>query len=201
LLDLAAVRFVVATPKTRRDPVFKRYRRAVALGRSELNDPALMVLEAPNALPRAFVTHRVLPAPPPAELLPRLARSDFDPRRASYVEGDIELESQLDAPPGGTPASITRDESHVVEVEVDLPAPGLLVLADAFYPAWSAWIDGEPTRIYPTNHLFRGVVVPEGRHIVRFEYVDLNFRWGAACSTLAILVILYLCLSSARKRA
>jgi uncharacterized membrane protein YfhO len=48
---------------------------------------------------------------------------------------------------------------------------GFLVLTDAFYPAWRARIDGSPTEIYLTDYAFRGIIVPEGNHIIEF-YID-----------------------------
>jgi uncharacterized membrane protein YfhO len=40
---------------------------------------------------------------------------------------------------------------------------------------WDAFIDGEKTKIYKTNHGFRGIVVPKGKHKVVFTYLPQSF--------------------------
>ena len=63
-----------------------------------------------------------------------------------------------------------------------LAAPGLVVLADSYHPGWRASVDGSPAPILATNHLYRGVPVPAGRHTVRFEYRPRSVRLGAILS-------------------
>jgi hypothetical protein len=139
--------------------------------------------------PGPFVTYRVQRAPPTEKLLARLSRSNFDPLVESYVAGDAGLGASGDAPPRGKPATILRDEPTLVEIEAELEAPGLLVLADSYYPAWRATVDGEPVEILPTNHLFRGVPVPAGRHVVRFEYGSGLLMLGAAASAAGVAMV------------
>jgi uncharacterized membrane protein YfhO len=98
----------------------------------------------------------------------------------------------IDAPLRGGSASIVRDEPTLVEVEAELEAPGLLVLADSYFPGWRATLDGEPLEIHPANHLFRGVVVPAGRHRVRFSYRPRRLKLGIAASGLGAVVLLVL---------
>jgi len=61
--------------------------------------------------------------------------------------------------------------SERVEIAVHAGSQaGLLVLSDAFYPGWTATVNGEPAKIYRTNIMFRGVAVPAGESTVVFEY-------------------------------
>ena len=184
LLDVAAVRLLLA-PATNR-PVRDFAGEA---GLVQLPAPArgLAFYENRRAVPRAYVVHHTEPAPPPDELLARMSDPGFDPMRMSYVEGDPGLDRGTAI--AGHPASIVRDEEELVEIEATLAAPGLLVLADSYYPGWQAAVDGVPARIVPTNHLFRGVTVPAGRHRVRFSYDRTTLRLGAATSFAAALAI------------
>jgi hypothetical protein len=194
LLDLAAVRFILAPAAFRRNPTLKTYVEAAGLERSGRPRAGTILFENPHVLPRAYVTHRVLQAPPAEELLALLSRSDFDPLAVSYVEGDPALGLPSDPPARGKPAAIVRDEATLVEIEVELEAPGLLVLADTEYPGWRASVGGEPIEILRTNHLFRGVPLPAGRHVVRFEYRSTRLALGAAASAAgAALLVLLLC--------
>ncbi len=61
-----------------------------------------------------------------------------------------------------------------------------LILADAYYPGWTATVNGTPAAIVPVYSVFRGVAVPEGRAEVRFTYFPAAFRTGLACSVLAL---------------
>jgi uncharacterized membrane protein YfhO len=83
----------------------------------------------------------------------------------------------------------------VIEIEAELEAPGLLVLADSYAAGWRAQVDGTPASIRPANFLFRGVLVPAGRHRVRFEYRPRSVTAGATASLgggalLAVLALL-----------
>jgi hypothetical protein len=57
-----------------------------------------------------------------------------------------------------------------VEVAVDTPRPGFLVLNDVWHPWWFGTVDGMPAEIHRANVLFRAIEVPAGRHVVRFEF-------------------------------
>jgi len=187
LLDLAAVRFMIVTTSTRRRPDVEAFVRDAGLESRPPPAEKLELLENPHALPRAFVTYRASPAPPAAELLAILARPSFDPLVESWVEGDAGMPASPGAPPRGAAATIARDDPNLVELDATLTAPGLVVLADTFYPGWTATVDGAPATILPTNHLFRGVRAPAGAHRIRFEYRPRSLALGAVLSLLTAL--------------
>jgi hypothetical protein len=188
LLDLAALRFMVTLPPTQRRPDVAAFLRDSGLvSRPSLGD-GLLLYENPYALPRAFVTYRATEAPPAAALLPALARASFDPLVESFVEGPG-LPSPEGAPARGAPATIVRDDPDVVEIDATLAVPGLVVLADTYYPGWTATVDGAPAPILATNHLFRGVPAPAGAHRIRFAYRPRSLALGAALSLLTALAL------------
>jgi hypothetical protein len=185
LLDLASVRWVLVPFELGMRPNFARWFRWAGLKPAGAHEN-LRLYENPRALPRAFVTYRFEEAPPTEALLERLARPDFDPLASSYVEGAEDWEVAAGAPARGTAATIALDDPERVEVEADLVAPGLLVLADTYYPGWRATLAGRELEIRPVNHLFRGVQLPAGRHRVRFEYRPQNVAAGATISAAAL---------------
>jgi hypothetical protein len=65
-------------------------------------------------------------------------------------------------------ARFTHYSENKIVLETENGGEGFLVLTDAFYPAWHAKIDGQPTQIYLTDYAFRGIVVPKGRHTIEF---------------------------------
>jgi hypothetical protein len=188
LLDLAAMRyFALPAGRRRAVPAEDAFLRDGDFQPGPPFNPNLQLYENPHVLPRAFVTYRTRIAPPPEELLARLARADFDPLLESYVEEAPELRPR-EAAPRGEPATIVHDGESVVEIDATLAADGLVVLADAFYPGWRATVDGMPAPIHATNHLFRGVPASRGTHRVRFEYRPRSLMLGASLSLVGVLV-------------
>lgn len=188
LLDLAAVRWVVVPAAAEARADVAAFLRDAGLDPAPRLAPGIRLATNARALPRAFVTYRPEPAPPTEELLGRLSDEHFDPLVSSFVEGDVPRPGGP-VPERGSPARIVRDEPHVVELEAELAADGLVVLADTFHPEWAAFVDGRATPIVPTNHLFRGVYVPAGQHRVRFVYRPTSLWGGAALSAAAIFVL------------
>ncbi|HEX7041813.1 MAG TPA: YfhO family protein [Patescibacteria group bacterium] len=46
---------------------------------------------------------------------------------------------------------------------------GFLVLTNSYYPSWHAYIDGHETRIYTTDYMMQGIIVPKGNHTIAFQ--------------------------------
>ena len=78
--------------------------------------------------------------------------------------------------------NIKRDDPQTVEIDVRTSQKQLLVLRDAMYGGWHAFIDGEKVSIYPVDSVFRGVVVPPGNHTVRFQYIPKVYNYAASAS-------------------
>jgi hypothetical protein len=64
-----------------------------------------------------------------------------------------------------------------------------VLLADTYFPGWHVSIDGIPARIYKADYVLRGVLVPVGRHIIKFRYSPLSFRLGLFTSLTALFVL------------
>jgi len=189
LLDLAAVRYVVFVRGALMAPVVAAF---VAQARLVQGEPTanLVVLENPRALPRAFVTYRARTAPhDPDALLRTMSAEAFDPLVESFVEGPPPFVAAADAPARGHPVAFVRDDETDVELDVTLVRPGLVVLADSFYPGWRATVDGTAAPIVATNHLFRGVPAPAGTHRVRFVYAPMSVRAGGLVSVVGLCVL------------
>ena len=48
--------------------------------------------------------------------------------------------------------------------------PAFLLLTDAYYPGWTASVNGEPTAVRRADVMFRAVPMPAGESTVVFEY-------------------------------
>ncbi len=143
-----------------------------------------------DLLPRAYVVTETIAAQTPQEavqlLQEQLAAEPMLPP-TTVVEGLPALEG-ADSD-GGVSAEIVSYTPERVEVRAETAAPGLLVLADAFYPGWRAAVDGVETPIVPANVLFRGVPLSEGEHTVVFTFEPTNWRLGVGLAALGLILL------------
>jgi hypothetical protein len=84
------------------------------------------------------------------------------------------------APAASGNARIVAYRNNAVQVEVDAPADGYLVLNDPYHPWWRASVDGRDAPILRANVLFRAVPVPAGRHRVEFAFEPLSGAFAEA---------------------
>ena len=94
------------------------------------------------------------------ETAKRLLDFSFDPDREILLADAPDsvhptVDEIGDAAPGATAgrAVVTREDTRELVIDADAPANGFLLLADTFYPGWTATVDGTPTPIYRANHL------------------------------------------------
>jgi hypothetical protein len=102
-----------------------------------------------------------------------------------------------DAPSNAAPSNIalsrpvvTREDSRQLVIEAEAPEDGFLLLADTFYPGWTAQVDRTPTPIYRANISVRGIQLPKGRHEVRFTFGAPGFARGLQITLLAVSILL-----------
>jgi hypothetical protein len=125
----------------------------------------------------------------------RLLSGSFDP------DAEVLLHDMTQAPAvsdGSAPspgrsqgaASITHESQRELVVAVDAPARGFLLLADTYYPGWSATVDGTPVPVHRANLSVRAVPVLAGRHEVRFTYDAPGVATGLRITIGAIGVLL-----------
>jgi uncharacterized membrane protein YfhO len=99
----------------------------------------------------------------------------------------------------GSAQIVTYSPEHVV-IDANLPTREAVVLDDMWYPGWTATIDGASNSIYPANFLDRAVMVPAGRHVIKFDFEMPGLRLGLDVSALGVVVCLGLLLLAQRER-
>jgi len=141
-----------------------------------------------NAFPRAFVVHAAKRVFGRQAMFAELTNPGFDPWTSALVEEELVGLPQGASGRGRLPTIVNR-AADTVTIDADLDSPGLLVLGDAFYPGWRAYVDGRETKIYPANYVMRSVMLPSGKHRVVFRYAPASFRIGAMISLIALVLV------------
>jgi len=141
-----------------------------------------------DALPRAYLVNR-FELGTQEEILDRIAAGDAAFRDRVLLERDPGLAPSLPAWSRLRRARITSYSPERVVIEVDSPAPALLVLTDTHYPGWHAEVDGREAEILRANGVYRAVAVAPGEGRVVFEYRPASFRRGALISAVSLLLL------------
>jgi hypothetical protein len=151
--------------------------------------PGGIVYENALALPRATVVGKVEVVTPARAIIDSIAHGRFDAAQVAFMDRDPGLAL---GPVDGATATIASYGLHDVAIDVDTPGPGLLRLADLWYPEWSATVNGTPAEILRVDYLLRGVPVPAGKSRVEFHYRPSAIARGLTLSLVSLAVILAL---------
>jgi hypothetical protein len=88
-----------------------------------------------------------------------------------------------------------------IEVQAEASATSLVVISQTYYPAWKAYVDGLPAKIWRANYAFQAVEVPRGNHEVTLRYEDKKFRMGLWVSGFGLLACFGLWMRALRRPA
>ena len=128
--------------------------------------PEAYLYENPRALPRVMLLRDWRLAD-----FDELLRSGWpavDPRRTVLLKKPPSGFSPSAAAGMGGSGRLLRYANTEIEVEVDAPGGGILLLNDVWHPWWRVSVDGNEAEMLEANVIFRAVTVPRGRHVVRF---------------------------------
>ena len=188
LLDLLNVRYVL-TEHYIPNPKWQEIYR----------DDTVGIYENRDVLPRAFIVPEARVAPANEQAL-----LDADLRRTVFLEETpTEPHALTPSAPQVAEARISRYTSNDVFVDVNLSDRGWLVLGDAYFPGWKAFVrpfgadenQEQELTLYRANSAFRAVYLPEaGQWTVRFVYTPMSFKLGLYISFLAGMALLLLML-------
>ncbi len=90
----------------------------------------------------------------------------------------------------GRLARIISDAGERVVIRLPAGASGRLVLADTYYPGWTAQVDGRPARVERYDGYVRALNIPMGAREVVFEYRPPWLNAAKVVSAAAALVTL-----------
>lgn len=132
-------------------------------------------------VPRTYIVAKSIVAQDPRESLTRMASAGFDPLGEVLVDDALGLPAPEKFQAKAELLSYTNRQAVI---RASLNYPGILVLADSFYPGWRVYVDGKEEKVLRANFFFRGVQLSPGAHRVEFEYQPRWFKVGLAISLL-----------------
>jgi uncharacterized membrane protein YfhO len=91
-----------------------------------------------------------------------------------------------------SPVEVKNYAPNAVNLEVDAPTEGFVVLCDAYYPRWKVFVNGKEENLLRANSTVRAVPVSAGKNEIAFVYDGSSFHRAAFVSLAALL----LCLSA-----
>src|SRR5262245_51357902 len=157
-----------------------------------------------DPLARAYAVARVEALDQEGNVVRGMLADDF---RAEEVAYTLDPGAAGDYP-GSPGARLTweKDEPDELVLRVETAAPSFVVIADAWWPGWSADLDGVATAIRRVDHSLRGVAVPAGSHRLRMRFVPEGWATGVALTRggLALWIaaaLVMVAVASIRRRA
>ena len=186
LLDLLNVKYVLtqhAIPNASWQEIYR--------------DAAIAVYENLEAAPRALIV-------PEAQVVSADAQPlhEADLRHTLFIEQPPDdADALVPSSPQVAEARISRATANDLFVDVNISDRGWLLLADAYFPGWKAYIRPFGTdesremelKIQRADSALRAVYLPEaGQWTVRFVYSPMSFKVGLYASFLAVMALLFL---------
>jgi hypothetical protein len=127
----------------------------------------LKVFENPGALPRARTVHEVEQAQTGQIAASKLSQETFDVAAKALVSGEV---PDLERCAGEDEVIVVSRTSNSVSLLAEMGCNGMVVLADTYFPGWTATVDGRRVPVYETYGMIRGVVVEAGPHTIEMRY-------------------------------
>ncbi len=120
------------------------------------------------------------------------------PAGPPLLEGGQLPESIMESPSAS--AVITHDGYNEVRVAASTSRPGVLVLADAWYPGWQVTVNASPEKLFPVDIAFRGVEISGDENEIVFRYAPASLTAGAVCTLVGFLATVFGLVSLLRRR-
>jgi hypothetical protein len=119
------------------------------------------------------------------EALEAVAAPGFDPDRGVVLERSPGLPRPATAP-GTARASFRGRGTQGGLIELDSPAPAVVLVRTTYHRNWRATVDGRATRVLAADYVDLGIPVPAGRHTITLTYDDPWVGWGLLGSAVAL---------------
>ena len=95
---------------------------------------------------------------------------------------------------------IKKYSPNEIVLSTDNKTGETLFSSEVFYPGWEGFVDGKKVDVIKTNHAFRALFVPAGKHSVIYRYSPRIFLIGGLISLMTLVVCLLLIYPAKNRR-
>ena len=177
--DIAGIRYLVSLAKQDND-------HFSLLVTGMLLDVPLYLYEYNEAPGRFLLFSRIRSVPDEKSMIETLVDRKVDLRQELIV---LSKETQPNAPIStSAKVELVKYEPNNVLLKCRTGQEAFLYAAEAFYPGWRAYVDGQRTEILRANLAFRAVKVPPGEHTILFKYVPISFYAGLVVTVIGFIL-------------
>jgi hypothetical protein len=145
-------------------------------------------------LPRSRMAYNYVVEPDSDKILSLLHSDNFDHVKSIILEEQPGIQPKALVDSSSWRAAIRHYSLNTIEVDVETPSDGFLVLSEIDYPFWKARVDNAPARIHRADYALRAIEVPAGKHVVTCYCDSASFKKGAMISVIALIgTVILLC--------
>jgi hypothetical protein len=150
-----------------------------------------VLIDFPDALPRAKLYSSWQVPTNDDEIMPLLASKTFDPMTTVAVSKET--------PPGHDPTGAGSDPGTVnitdyqpkdIHLQASVKTPAVLLFNDRIAPDWTVRVDGQRAPMLHCNYLMRGVYLSPGEHTVEFQFLpSLKTLYVSGCAIVVGILV------------
>ncbi len=145
------------------------------------------VYKIKNNLGRAWFVNNIKVIKDKQKIWNKIDSPYFNPAQTAIVEENIKGISK----PDSTNVKMLEWDSEHLKIDVYTNKKAFLNVSEVYYPAgWNAYIDGQKTKIYASDYIIRGVVIPKGHHILEMKFEPQSYSISVKLSLIGILLSL-----------
>ena len=159
----------------------------------------VQAIENPNNLGAAWFVNELIPKASASDLYSAMTTIDFSTQ--ALIETPSLSLRQAYATDSLATIHLITNQPEKKEYQYSSRRESFVVFSEMYYaPGWQAFVDNQPTDIYPVNYLLRGLAVPAGKHTIRFEFKPTVVAYGQWIQLAAIVLLLSFVVLGIRKR-
>jgi hypothetical protein len=143
----------------------------------------------PDVMPRVWSVHDVVRAADDGQLRALVQSAAFDFHRAAISLGEA---PKLETCGGDDVVSLTGKTTDSAMISARMGCRGMVILADANFVGWEAWVDGGKVPLLEPYGVFRGVVVDGGTHTVEMRYRPASVYLGLGFTVVGLMLAAFM---------